>query len=90
MLDERFSQLASNHEELIKFKDEYKRQNKHLRTENTRLKEENRRLFSKVLEEKDQRVQELEAELGRETKRCQVLEQKNKWVLLLRLEFFHE
>ena len=60
ILDNRFDDLANNHEELIKFKDEYKRQNAHLRQENERLNTENKALFSSAIEEKNIAVQELE------------------------------
>ncbi|KAL8558524.1 hypothetical protein ACOMHN_038848 [Nucella lapillus] len=59
-LEHRFDTLASNHEEMIKFKDEYKRVNTELREENARLKSENVRLFSKAIKEKDARILELE------------------------------
>ncbi|XP_064614510.1 coiled-coil domain-containing protein 89-like [Liolophura sinensis] len=59
MLDQRFHDLASNHEEMIKYKDEYKRVNQQLRAENTRLKQENEALFSKALLEKDAEIEEL-------------------------------
>ncbi|CAD5117435.1 DgyrCDS6205 [Dimorphilus gyrociliatus] len=63
MLDARFNDLAYNHQELIKFKDEYKRQNNELRKDNERLKEENAKLFSSALSEKDKKIRELSAEI---------------------------
>ena len=60
LLEGRFHSLAANHEEMIKFKDEYKRVNQELREENARLKNENARLFSKAIQEKDARILELE------------------------------
>ncbi|XP_076467232.1 coiled-coil domain-containing protein 89-like [Babylonia areolata] len=59
-LEHRFHTLATNHEEMIKFKDEYKRVNQELREENARLKNDNARLFSKAVQEKDARILELE------------------------------
>ena len=63
LLDARFSDLASNHEEMIKFKDEYKRVNCELRRENDKLREDNARLFSKALQEKEEMIQQLEGKL---------------------------
>lgn len=60
ILDSRFGNLASNHEEMIKIKNEYKRVNQELREENARLKNENSRMFSKVVQDKDAKIQELE------------------------------
>ncbi|KAK7109428.1 coiled-coil domain-containing protein 89-like [Littorina saxatilis] len=60
LLENRFYSLASNHEEMIKIKDEYKRVNKELREENARLKSDNARLFSKAIQEKDAQILELE------------------------------
>lgn len=60
ILDGRFNSLASNHEEMIRIKDEYKRVNQELREENARLHDENSRLFSQALAEKDVMIQELE------------------------------
>ena len=78
MLDARFSDLASNHEELIRFKDEYKRQNELLRQENARIKDENARLFSKTIDEKENKIRELDKELGNLTIQCIHSEQRNK------------
>lgn len=64
MLDARFNDLAHNHQELIKFKDEYKRQNNELRQENERLREENAKLFSAALTEKDKKIKELATEIN--------------------------
>lgn len=63
LLDKRFNDLASNHEEMIKYKDEYKRVNVALRQENEKLKDENSRLFSKALLEKDDTIRQLEGKL---------------------------
>ncbi|KAG9351922.1 hypothetical protein JZ751_023173 [Albula glossodonta] len=71
-LEQRFLDLAANHQELVKFKDEYKRQNTKLTEENKRLHEENESLFSKDLQEKEaiilKRTQELR-DLAEEHKR---------------------
>ena len=60
MLDARFYDLAQNHEEMIKIKDDYKMRNKELMLENARLLDDNKRLFSKAIEERDERIVELE------------------------------
>jgi len=64
MLDARFSDLAHNHEEMIKIKDEYKNRNKDLMRENARLLQDNTRLFSKAIEERDSVIHELEKKVG--------------------------
>ena len=51
MLESRFFELASNHEEMIRIKDEYKASNEKLRTENIQLRRDNEKLFSKRLNE---------------------------------------
>lgn len=60
MLDMRFNELAENHQELIKFKDQYKIENERLRQENAKLKDDNEKLFSGALEEKQRMIDELE------------------------------
>lgn len=62
-LEQRFMDLAANHQELIKFKDEYKRQNAVLTEENKRLREENETLFCKELQEKELIILSLTKEL---------------------------
>ncbi|KAJ8314123.1 hypothetical protein KUTeg_008684 [Tegillarca granosa] len=59
ILNKRFDELAYNHQEMIKFKDEYKRSNQELRLENSRLRDENSRLFSEALLEKDSVIADL-------------------------------
>ncbi|KAI8793179.1 coiled-coil domain-containing protein 89-like isoform X1 [Biomphalaria glabrata] len=76
VLDTRFNQLASNHEEMIQIKDEYKRANQELREDNTRLKDENGRLFSKTIAEKDNKIQELEKKCSTMSEQIVTLEQK--------------
>ncbi|XP_064647873.1 coiled-coil domain-containing protein 89-like [Lineus longissimus] len=65
MLSKRFDDLAGNHEEMIKYKDEYKRQNEFLRRENERILDENKRLFSKAIEEKDAKISEMDKRIMR-------------------------
>ncbi|XP_062614701.1 coiled-coil domain-containing protein 89-like isoform X1 [Saccostrea cucullata] len=64
LLEKRFDELASNHQEMIKIKDEYKRSNQDLRQENSRLRDENSRLFSGAIVEKDQHISDLEKKLA--------------------------
>ncbi|XP_041725847.2 coiled-coil domain-containing protein 89 [Coregonus clupeaformis] len=62
-LEQRFMDLAANHQELIHFKDEYKRQNAKLKQENERLQEENDNIFSKDLQDKEAVILKLTQEL---------------------------
>ncbi|XP_071151580.1 coiled-coil domain-containing protein 89-like, partial [Mytilus edulis] len=64
ILNARFDDLASNHQELIKIKDEYKRSNQELRIENSRLREENERIFSGAVMEKDKQIAEMDRKLS--------------------------
>uniref|UniRef100_A0A4W3HRW4 Zgc:172182 n=1 Tax=Callorhinchus milii TaxID=7868 RepID=A0A4W3HRW4_CALMI len=78
MLENRFMDLAHNHEEIIKFKDEYKRQNAELRKENERLQIENRNLFSRSLQLKDDQILQLTAEVKELANKCKELQQDCK------------
>ena len=78
ILDQRFEDLASNHEELIKFKDEYKRQNELLRAENAKLKQDNENLFSKAIQERDIRLSELQKGNEHLKEQCTMLSSKNR------------
>lgn len=60
-LEERFMDLASNHEKMIYFKNEHKKQNTQLWEENQRLRRENETLFSQALREKEAEVLQLTA-----------------------------
>ncbi|XP_014672970.1 PREDICTED: coiled-coil domain-containing protein 89-like isoform X2 [Priapulus caudatus] len=62
MLEKRFHQLASNHEELITIKDEYKASNEEIRKENVQLLEENTKLFSTAVMERDGQLLALRGE----------------------------
>ena len=84
MLSKRFDELAYNHEEMIKIKDEYKRSNKELREENARLKEDNARLFSGAIQEKDQQIADLERKMSEAKQMCTSLEQRNRYLYLLK------
>ena len=54
--------LNQNHEEFIKIKDEYKRENEKLRVENGCLKKENEGLFASVVKERDLQIHQLREE----------------------------
>ncbi|XP_041057155.1 coiled-coil domain-containing protein 89 [Carcharodon carcharias] len=75
-LEKRFMDLAFNHKELIKFKDEYKSQNAELRKQNEKLQKENENIFCKALEQKDNKIAKLSNELGKCLKQCKALEQE--------------
>lgn len=63
-LEQRFMDLASNHRELINFKDEYKQKSAELMKENKRLREENEKLFSKELQMKEETIHKLSQDLS--------------------------
>ncbi|XP_078545132.1 coiled-coil domain-containing protein 89 [Lissotriton helveticus] len=65
LLERRFTDLASNHQQMIRFKDEYKAQNEKLRQENAKLRQENETLFNDALKEKGEKIQELAKEVDR-------------------------
>lgn len=77
MLDRRFNELADNHQELIKFKDQYKIENEVLRKENAKLKEDNEKLFSEALQEKEIIIEDLEKQLIVMKERCNKFEQSS-------------
>ncbi|XP_067843424.1 coiled-coil domain-containing protein 89 isoform X1 [Heptranchias perlo] len=79
-LEERFMDLASNHQEIIKFKDEYKRQNAELRQQNEKLQRENENLFCKSLQQKNDQIFKLSDELGKCLKKYKALEQECKHI----------
>ncbi|KAK3103512.1 hypothetical protein FSP39_019780 [Pinctada imbricata] len=78
MLNQRFDELAHNHEEMIKFKDEYKRSNQELRLENSRLREENSKLFSGALLEKDGQIADLWQKLSAAKEQTSAMELKHR------------
>lgn len=61
-LEQRFMDLAANHEDMIHFKDEHKRQNMQLREENQRLHLENQNLFSQPLKQREAQLAKLAIE----------------------------
>ena len=56
---------ASNHEEMIKIKDDYKRENELLRSENERLAEENKDMSSRVASDKASALKVLQMTLAK-------------------------
>ncbi|XP_073526272.1 coiled-coil domain-containing protein 89 [Phyllobates terribilis] len=58
-LEERFGLLADNHQDMIRFKDDYKRQNEELRAENQRLREGT----DPALQEQERSLRELRSRL---------------------------
>lgn len=76
MLEKRFMELAANHQEIINFKDEYKRQNAQLRLENEQLRTENETLFFKELQDKE--VHKLTQEMRQLTEKHKNMENKHQ------------
>ncbi|XP_061485607.1 coiled-coil domain-containing protein 89 [Rhineura floridana] len=74
-LEERFMDLAANHEDMIHFKDEHKRQNMQLREENRRLRQENQSLFSPSLKQKEAELVQLTSEFKRLSKEMESLKE---------------
>ncbi|XP_042313173.1 coiled-coil domain-containing protein 89-like [Sceloporus undulatus] len=77
-LEERFMDLAANHEAMIHFKDEHKRQNTQLREENRRLRQENQNLFSQPLKEKEAELAQLTSQLETLSKEMASLKESYK------------
>lgn len=78
MLEGRFNELAENHSEMIKIKDDYKRRNHDLMQENSKLKEDNARLFSKAVHERDEKIAELDKKLVYLKEQTATLDKQNK------------
>ena len=83
MLDSRFNELASNHQQLIQIKDEYKRTNEELRRENFQIRQENERLFSKEIEDRDKRIGELQNKAYQLNEQCTNVSQKYRFVMFI-------
>ncbi|XP_074837461.1 coiled-coil domain-containing protein 89 [Carettochelys insculpta] len=75
-LEKRFMDLAANHEDMIRFKDEHKQQNMLLREENKHLRQENESLFSQALKEKESEVLQLASQKKRLSQEVDSLKQK--------------
>ena len=78
LLRSRFDTLQKNHAELIKIKDEYKMENQKLRMDNEGLKSANDNLFSEVIQEKNEIILKLNADLHGLTSKLQSAEQREK------------
>jgi len=63
MLENRFDELAENHDEMIKIKDEYKSRCKDLQAQNKRLAQENKELFSAEICRKENELQDVRKQL---------------------------
>ncbi|XP_054830642.1 coiled-coil domain-containing protein 89 [Eublepharis macularius] len=77
-LEDRFMDLAANHEDMIHFKDEHKRQNMQLREENRRLRQENLSLFNQPLKEKEAELNHLELQYRKLSKELEALKESYK------------
>ena len=75
-LEKRFMDLASNHQAMIIFKDEYKTQNTKLRQENEEIREENNTLFSQELEEKEAVILKLTTDMDTLVEEHRILQNK--------------
>ena len=84
LLDERFMQLASNHEAMIQIKDEYKAQNTVLKAENRRLQDANKQLFSPMIEQHRAELFELRTSLETTTRKKDDAESRCRLVLIYR------
>ncbi|XP_074160730.1 coiled-coil domain-containing protein 89 [Sminthopsis crassicaudata] len=76
-LESRFMDLAANHEEMIRFKDEHKRQNVKLREENEILRKENREHFSQALKDQEAKISLLTAQEEKLSKELEALKRKS-------------
>ena len=74
LIEQRFQTLSSNHEEMIKIKDEFKATNQVLREENERLQRENGEHFSEILEERERQLCSLREDGKRREERVRVVE----------------
>lgn len=75
-LEKRFMTLAANHELMIRFKDEHKRQNVKLREENEKLRLENDSLFSPALKDQEAKVLQLTLRSEALAKELETLKQR--------------
>ncbi|XP_035185684.1 coiled-coil domain-containing protein 89 isoform X2 [Oxyura jamaicensis] len=78
-LEGRFVDLANNHEKMIYFKNEHKRQNKQLWEENQRLQQENETLFSQTIQEKEAEVFQLAAQAQNLSQQLDSLHEKRAY-----------
>lgn len=72
-LEQRFHTLSSNHDELIKIKDEYKMENQKLRDENFKYRTNNAERVSVALQEKEKQLSTLREEVTETEERIKVM-----------------
>lgn len=72
-LEQRFHTLSSNHDELIKIKDEYKMENQKLRDENFKYRTNNAERVSVALQEKEKQLSTLREEVREAEERIKVM-----------------
>ncbi|NWU51509.1 CCD89 protein, partial [Dromas ardeola] len=75
-LEERFMDLANNHEKLIQFKNEHRKRHMQLLEENKRLQQENKALFSQTVREKEAEVLLLTAQARKLSQQLDSLQEK--------------
>ena len=80
VLEKRFTVLNSNHEEMIVLKDEYKTQNKKLSKENDLLQKENKELFARAVQERDEQITKLRQQLECLNERCAASDKNQRFV----------
>ena len=80
----RWHELAENHDEMIKIKDDYKRRNVDLTAENARLREDNAKLFSKAIQERDATIGELQKKLNAIKEQSSAMDKQNRWTILMK------
>lgn len=83
VLEKRFAVLNQNHEELIKIKDDYKRENEKLRVENGCLKKENEGLFASVVKERDLQIHQLREEVKDLQNRYESAVASERYILII-------
>ncbi|NXD92914.1 CCD89 protein, partial [Chaetorhynchus papuensis] len=75
-LEERFMDLAKNHEKMIQFKNEHKKRHMQLWEENKRLQQDREALFSQALREKEAEVLRLAAQARKLSQQLCSLQEK--------------
>ncbi|NXN25248.1 CCD89 protein, partial [Nycticryphes semicollaris] len=75
-LEERFKELANNHEKMIQFKNEHRKQHMQLLEENKRLQQENKVLFSQSVKEKEAEVLQLVVQARKLSQQLDTLQEK--------------
>ncbi|NXA29638.1 CCD89 protein, partial [Ibidorhyncha struthersii] len=75
-LEERFMDLATNHEKMIQFKNEHRKRYLQLLEENKRLQQENQVLFSQTVREKEAEVLQLTAQARKLSQQLDCLQEK--------------